>query len=194
MWVREWSTKVSDNQKQKDDKGSAEKATGKAEDAAKQASQKAEQGAKDAQQHVDAAAQDATQEAKNRAGDVRDQVKAQAQNARHRAQEEAQKGFEQGKGRVASQVSSVAQAFRKTGEQLRDEDQGDLAGYTERIADQVDKVSGYLEGKELRDMLQDAETFARQRPGLFVGGALVVGIFAARFLRSSGSHSGTTNR
>ena len=168
----------------------------KAEDTAKKVSQKAEQEAKDAKQHADdaakdakAQAQDAAQEAKHRAGDVKDQVKAQAQDARHRAEDAAKKGFEQGKGRVASQVNSVAQAFRKTGEQLRDEDQGDLAGYTERIADQVEKVSGYLEGKDLRAVIGDVETFARQRPGLFVGGALVVGLAAARFLRSSSSHS-----
>ncbi len=160
----------------------------KAEDATHKASQKAEQGAQDAKAH----AQDAAHDAGERAGDVKDKVRAQAQDARDRAQAEAKKGFEQGKGRVVSQVNSVAQAFRKTGEQLRGEDQGDLAGYTERIADEVEKVSGYLEGKGLRDVIGDAETFARQRPGLFVGGALVVGLVAARFLRSSSTHTDTS--
>ncbi len=176
---------MSDNQKQ-DTKTDAKK---KAEDTAQKTSQKADQAAQDAKQQ----AGDAADDAKQRAGDVKDRVKAQAQDARARAEAEAQKGFEQGKGRVVSQVSSVAQAFRKTGEQLRDEDQGDLAGYTERIADEVEKVSGYLEGKGLRDVMGDVETFARQRPSLFVGGALVVGLVAARFLRSSGSSSHASN-
>ena len=160
-----------------------------AEDAAEKTAQKAEQVAQDAKQQ----AEKSTQDAKERAGDIKDKVKAQAQDAKNRAQAEAAKGFEQGKGRVVSQVSSVAQAFRKTGEQLRDEDQDDLAGYTERIADEVEKVSGYLEGKSLRDVMGDVETFARQRPSLFVGGALALGLVAARFLRSSSSHSADAN-
>ena len=174
---------MTDNQKQKDDiKTDAKK---KAEDTAQKASQKADQAAHEAKQR----AGDAADDAKARAGDIKDKVKAQAQDAKARAEAEAKKGFEQGKGRVVSQVSSVAQAFRKTGEQLRDEDHGDLAGYTERIADEVEKVSGYLEGKGLRDVMGDVETFARQRPSLFVGGALVVGLVAARFLRSSSAHT-----
>ncbi len=180
---------MTDNTKKADDAKSETRKN--AEDAAEKTSQKADQTAQDAKQHASETAQDA----KDRAGDIKDKVKAQAQDARDRAQAEAAKGFEQGKGRVVSQVSSVAQAFRKTGEQLRDEDQGDLAGYTERIADEVEKVSGYLEGKGLRDVMGDVETFARQRPSLFVGGALALGLVAARFLRSSSTHaSADTNR
>lgn len=180
---------MTDNTKKADDAKS--EARKNAEDTAEKASQKADQTAQDAKQYASETAQDA----KDRAGDIKDKVKAQAQDARDRAQAEAAKGFEQGKGRVVSQVSSVAQAFRKTGEQLRDEDQGDLAGYTERIADEVEKVSGYLEGKGLRDVMGDVETFARQRPSLFVGGALALGLVAARFLRASSTHaSADTNR
>lgn len=156
----------------------AKQKLGEAADAAKQ---KTGEAASAAKQKLGEAAQ----EMKGRAGEVRETVKAQAQEARNRVQAEAEKGFEQSKGQVITQVSSVAHAFRKTSEQLREEDQGDLAGYTERIAEQVEKVSGYLEGKGLRGAMSDLETFARQRPSLFVGGALMVGLVAARFLRSS---------
>ena len=161
--------------------GSQDEAKQKVGEAADQAKQKTGDAADQAKQKLGEAAQ----EAKGRAGEVRETVKAQAQEARDRVQAEAEKGFEQGKNQVMSQVNSVAQAFRKTSEQLREEDQGDLAGYTERIAEQVEKVSGYLEGKGMRGAVGDLETFARQRPGVFVGGALVVGLVAARFLRSS---------
>lgn len=159
--------------------------------------QKAEQAAKDAQAQAGEAAEDvkakvgeAAQEARGRAEGVKDKVKEQASEARGRVQAEAEKGFEQGKGRVAERVSSVAHAFRKTGEQLREEDQGDLAGYTDRVAEQVERVSSYLEGKGLRDVLDDVSAFAKRQPGLFVGGALVAGLVAARFLRSSGHSDG----
>ena len=53
-------------------------------------------------------------------------------------------------------------------------------------------MSGYLEGKGLRDVLDDVSGFAKRQPGLFVGGALVAGLVAARFLRSSG-HGGNSS-
>ena len=165
-------------------------------ESAQNAGQKAGQAAKDAQakageaaENVKAKVGEAAQEARGRADSVKDKVKEQAGEARGRVQAEAERGFERGKGRVAERVSSVAHAFRKTGEQLREEDQGDIAGYTDRVAEQVERVSGYLEGKGLRDVMDDVSAFARRQPGLFVGGALVAGLVAARFLRSSG-HSG----
>lgn len=176
--VQEWSDSVTDKHSAQ---GSVDEAKQKAGEAADKAKQQTGEAADKAKQK----AGEVTQEAKNRAGEVKDKIMAQAQEAKTRVQAEAEKGFEQGKSRVVSQVSSVAQAFRKTSEQLREEDQGDLAGYTERIAEQVEKMSGYLEGKGLRGAMDDLETLARQRPGLFVGGALVVGLVAARFLRSS---------
>lgn len=163
---------------------------------AQSAEQKADGAAKDAQAKAGEAAQDvkakvgeAAQEARGHAEGVKDKVKEQASEARGRVQAEAERGFERGKGRVAERVSSVAHAFRKTGEQLREEDQGDLAGYTDRVAEQVERVSSYLEGKGLRDVLDDVSAFAKRQPGLFVGGTLIAGLVAARFLRSSG-HSG----
>lgn len=154
------------------------------------AGQKAGQAAQDAQARAGETAQNVKDKVSGAAQDARERVKSGAKDARDRAQAEAEQGFERGKGRVAERVSSVAHAFRKTGEQLREEEQGDLAGYTDRVAEQVERVSGYLEGKGLRDVLDDVSAFARRQPGLFVGGALVAGLVAARFLRSSTHHGG----
>lgn len=119
--------------------------------------------------------------------DLGSKVRERAQSAKQRVEAEAERGFEQGKKRVVSQVQGVAEALRKTGEQLRQEDQTDLAGYTDRLANSVENVSSYLDQKGVRGAVSDLEGFARQRPGLFVGGALAVGLVAARFLRSSGN-------
>jgi len=135
------------------------------------------------------AAKDKAQEAQDRAREVKDQVKAQAQEAKEQATAKAQEKFEQGKGRLVSQVQGVANAFRKTSEQLREEEQGDLAAYTEQLAEQVERLSSYLEDKGLKGVTRDLEGLARQRPALFVGGALVLGLVAVRFLRSSSSES-----
>ena len=169
---------------------SAQRAEQQADQTVKDAQAKAGEAAEDVKADVKAKVGEAAHEARGRTEGVKDKVKEQASEARGRVQAEAEKGFERGKGRVAERVSSVAHAFRKTGEQLREEDQGDLAGYTDRVAEQVEKVSGYLEGKGLRDVLDDVSAFAKRQPGLFVGGALVAGLVAARFLRSSGHSDG----
>jgi chromatin segregation and condensation protein Rec8/ScpA/Scc1 (kleisin family) len=133
------------------------------------------------------ASKEVAQEAQERARELKDKVQAQAQEAKEKVQAQAEESFQRGKGRLVEQIESVAKAFRKTGEQLREEDQSDLAGYAERIADQVEHVSGYLERKGLRGVAHDVEDLARKSPALFVGGALVLGLVAVRFLRAGGS-------
>ena len=169
--------------------GSTQSAGQKAEETAQHAQARAGEAAQDVKAKVGEAAQEARSRAEGVKDKVKEQVKEQAGEARERVQAEAERSFERGKGRVAERVSSVAHAFRKTGEQLREEEQEDLAGYTDRIAEQVERVSSYLEGKGLRDVLDDVSAFAQRQPGLFVGGALVAGLVAARFLRSSGHSS-----
>lgn len=168
-------------------KAKAGEAASEVKEKAASAAQKAQQKTAEAGKEVKQQASKVASDAKHQTGQLKDKVKEQAQGAKEHFRAEAERGFERGKGRVVAQVHSVAQAFRKTGEQLRHEDQGDLAGYTDKIADSVEQVSSYLDEKGLRGTMSDLEGFARQRPGLFVGGALAVGIVAARFLRSSGT-------
>lgn len=175
------------------DSSSVSGAKARAGEAASEVREKAEAAADKARRKVSDAAEATKEqagkvaaEAKRQTADVRDKVREGAQSAKERVQAEAERGFERGKSRVVTQIHGVAEAFRRTGEQLREEEQSDLAGYTDKIAEQVDKVSHYLDDKGLRGAVSDLEGFARQRPALFVGGALAVGLVAARFLRSSG--------
>jgi hypothetical protein len=120
-----------------------------------------------------------------------DQVKQQTQQA-------AGEMMEQARTRVTSEVSNVtnraaeglgtlAQSLRQAGDQLRSQD-GDFIGpCAASAADMVDRFSTYLRDTEPRDMMCDVESFARRQPGLFLGGAFLIGFAAARFLKSSGS-------
>jgi len=49
----------------------------------------------------------------------------------------------------------------------------------------VESVSGYLHERDVRQIVDETEDFGRQRPAVFVGGALALGVLAARFLKSS---------
>jgi hypothetical protein len=89
------------------------------------------------------------------------------------------------KGQLADQVGAVAEALRRTTEHLRSEEQSRIAGFTETLARQIDQVSNYLRTKDAAAMRQDLENVARRQPAIAIGGALVLGLIGARFLKSS---------
>jgi len=89
------------------------------------------------------------------------------------------------KDRATEGLGTLAQAVRHTTERLRDEQHDTVAAYVERAAEQLERLSNNLRGKDVNELLQDAQRFARRRPALFIGGSFAVGLLAARFLKSS---------
>jgi hypothetical protein len=93
----------------------------------------------------------------------------------------------------------VQSALRETAQQLRKQGQGSVGQYADKAADQVERFSGYLRETEVDQIMDEARGFARRRPALFLGGAVALGFFGTRFLKSSsqggtsgGDGSGTT--
>jgi hypothetical protein len=97
----------------------------------------------------------------------------------------------------SDQAEGLASAFRRTAEQLREEDRTTVAGLTEAVARQADQAATYLRQADVRAAREDFERLARRRPTLVLGGALALGLVAARFLKSSKrgrASSGRTGR
>jgi hypothetical protein len=117
--------------------------------------------------------------------EVKNQVVDQAKTTFQQARERASSSLGESKGQFADQFGTIAEALRRTTEHLRSEDQQRIAGLTETVARQVDQVANYLRTKDARAMRQDLENLARRQPSLFIGGALVLGLIGARFLKSS---------
>ena len=90
------------------------------------------------------------------------------------------------KARAAEGLGSVASAIRQASEHLRTENQT-LASYADKAVDQIQLFADRMRDKDPAEMMRDAERFARRNPAAFVGGAFVVGLALARFLKSSGS-------
>jgi len=86
--------------------------------------------------------------------------------------------------RAGDVLESVAQAIRTTGQQLRQE-QPQVAGFADTAASQVERFAGRIRTSSPGDMVADAEQFARRQPAVFLGGALLLGAVAARFLKAS---------
>lgn len=108
-----------------------------------------------------------------RASGVMDQVKQQASS---RVNEQ--------KARAAEGLGTVASAIRQASEHLRTENQT-LASYTDTAVDQIQLFADRMRDKDPGEMVDDLERFARRNPTAFIGGAFLLGIGLARFLKSS---------
>lgn len=100
--------------------------------------------------------------------------------------------------RVSGQVSAAsdslqhaALAIRQSGQSLREQDQTQVATLADSAAEQVERVAGYLQGRNARQLMGDVEGMARREPVLFMTGGLALGLLAARLLKSSSSGGGS---
>lgn len=114
-----------------------------------------------------------------------EQAKHQVKEVAHQVEQEAKLSLSTHKAQAADELHSVAEALRQTSSQLRQQDQSMFAEYGNRMANQVEHLSTYLEDHDVDDLVHEAEDFARRQPELFLGGAFTLGLIAARFLKSS---------
>jgi ElaB/YqjD/DUF883 family membrane-anchored ribosome-binding protein len=122
---------------------------------------------------------------------------AQVQEAASTAQEKAVELKEQGKSKLGEtldqrtseagvQARKMAQALRRSGEQLSSEGNGQqAAGLAEGAADRMERLGGYLERTSGAGLVRDMEDFARGRPWIVAGMGLAAGLAASRFLKAS---------
>jgi len=99
--------------------------------------------------------------------------------------------LESQKERVSGTLCNVAEAMRHTSEQLRQQNQEPVAQIAERAADTVDRITGYLNERDVRQILNSVESYAREQPAVFIGGAFALGLLMARFFKSSSDGAGS---
>jgi hypothetical protein len=98
---------------------------------------------------------------------------------------------------LAQGLGSVANTIRQVGETLKDSG-GDnqiaslTAQYGDTLARQVEQFSGYLDKHNISDLMRDVESFARRNPAYFIGGAFLLGLLGARFLKSTSPNQALT--
>ncbi len=103
----------------------------------------------------------------------------------NKAQQTAKDEASQRKNQAAGAMSSMADALRQTGDQLRDQNQGMYAGYADQAASQIDNLANYIQSQNINDIIDKVEEFGRDQPMLLLGGAFALGMFGARFLKAS---------
>jgi ElaB/YqjD/DUF883 family membrane-anchored ribosome-binding protein len=129
-----------------------------------------------------AAAQDANGSSSDGSGE---QIQEKARDAAGQAQDTVRQQVEQQTKKAGEQISGTADDLRSVGEELRKQGKDRPAKLADRAAEQTEKVGSYLSGAAPDQMLHDAEDFGRERPWALLGGGLVLGAVAARFLKAS---------
>ncbi|HUR94201.1 MAG TPA: hypothetical protein VMY76_06430 [Gemmatimonadales bacterium] len=134
-----------------------------------------------------------TGKARDQIRQVKDQVVDQAKSSFRQAKDSASSSLSQSRTQAAEKIGGIANAVRSTGDHLRSENQPGVADLTDSLADQVERLSGYLRDRDLTAFRNDVEGFARRQPAVAVGVALALGLLGARFLKSS-QRSGSSAR
>jgi hypothetical protein len=114
-------------------------------------------------------------------------VEHKAQQATDRAADKAQQSVQNTQSRIAEQLSAVAHAIDSAANRLEQDQQQGLSRRVKRYVQKVEDVSRQVREKSPRELKDDADRLARQKPAWFLGGAFLLGLLSARFLKSSDS-------
>jgi hypothetical protein len=114
-----------------------------------------------------------------------EQAKAQARTMVETAKDKAREYADEKQSYVASEANHVAAAARAASQTLRDKGDEGIAGYVDTVADQADRMAGYLDQRDVFGLINDARNFGRRHPEVFLGGMFLGGLALARFLKAS---------
>jgi hypothetical protein len=132
--------------------------------------------------------------AKERAGDVAtttsEEAKAVAEDAREQARRLVDQSREQLRAQASDQTTRLAGTLRDIGDQLHDmargegAPQGFVSDVTNQLAATAHRTSARLEVDGLDGAIADVKRFARNRPGVFLLGALGAGFAIGRLAKA----------
>lgn len=128
------------------------------------------------------AAQDVAHTAKAEAANVATEVKTNARDLLHQAKSDltAQAGTQQQK--VAEGMRSISTELRTMADSSYEP--GLASDLVRQAADRSQSVASWLEGRDPGSLLNEVQSFARQRPGTFLLLAAGAGVLAGRLGRS----------
>jgi YHS domain-containing protein/gas vesicle protein len=116
-------------------------------------------------------------------------VQGKAAETASRARTRAISMIQDKKDKAADTIGSVSIAIRTASQRLREQNQDQMARYTDKVAANVDRIAAYLQQNDADHIIYEAENLVRRHPAWIIAGALTAGFFAARLLKSSQSVS-----
>jgi len=101
------------------------------------------------------------------------------------AQDKVVEQVEQKKESAAETLTQFASAIRVAGDELAQHDQSVAGRIVKQAADGLEGFTRSMSGKRPEELFDAVRDFGRRNPGAFIAGALLAGLAAGRFLRSS---------
>jgi ElaB/YqjD/DUF883 family membrane-anchored ribosome-binding protein len=119
--------------------------------------------------------------AKDQASRVASEVGHQAKGMLHQVTGELRSQASTQQQRATSGLQTVSQQLNSMADGA---DSGVASTAVREVANRVDSVAGWLQNREPADLLEDVKSFARRKPGLFIGIAAAAGFVAGRLTRA----------
>ena len=116
-------------------------------------------------------------------GQAKDRAEDLMETAQHRAKSAAESKLSVGKEQAADRLSGVVQGLRSSSDQFGNQET--IQRLVSRAADRVGDFADHLRNRDVPQLIDEVEDFARRQPAAFLGGAFAVGLLGARFLKSS---------
>lgn len=114
-----------------------------------------------------------------------DDMRSQASGLFDQVRSKASSQLNAQKERATAGLGSVASAVRQTSQQFRDQQYGPVADLIDNAASRLEQFSSHLRDRDVSQLIDEAQSLARQQPALFVGTSFAAGLLAARFIRAS---------
>ena len=148
------------------------------------------------------AAGTAADEGRHVAGVAQGEAQRVASEARYQVRGLVGQATSQVEDQSRTQLGRLAELLRSFSEDLErmaGQSEGPASGLAQEVAERARSLSSQLQGREPRELLEDVRGFARRKPGVFLGSALVAGVVAGRLTRGakdaqSGSSAGSYDR
>jgi hypothetical protein len=119
-------------------------------------------------------------------GGTASELKSDARQLSSKAADRLHTEVDARKDTAVTQAQSVSSAVRQAADGLDEGAPEWLRSAFQQGADQIQRFAQSLEQKDSRQLLNDVQSFARERPALFLGAAAAAGFAAARVLKAGG--------
>jgi hypothetical protein len=113
-------------------------------------------------------------------GDVKAKIGEMAEPLKERAEQLADDQKEAGSGHMKTLATAVHGAAREL-----EDGMPKIASSVHNVAQQIEKTADDLRNRNVEELFEGFDRYARQQPALVFGGALMAGFILSRFLKSS---------
>ncbi|MDB6135188.1 MAG: hypothetical protein JWM59_3431 [Verrucomicrobiales bacterium] len=124
------------------------------------------------------------------ASETGNKIKEEAKAAVGNLREAGMRYAASGKNTLSQKAKEYADAVGTVSNKLSESGEANLlAGPAQAAAQQLNRLSQYLQESDPRQIMQGLNGLARRRPELFFGGLFIAGLIGARFIKASGSRA-----